>query len=121
MQPRDPWIIHARWKKFAPRSEACSPTEEDAGYVYVHMTIQLYQLEHDNYLVDFKCSGYERLLTKKKKRVGFEEQLGGDESGGRLKEEGGGRQKEESKEANSPFPFLDVAGMLIVALAEAGD
>jgi len=79
--------------------------------VYVHLTIQLYQLEHDNYLVDFKCAGYER-----RKRVGFEEVLGGDVDG-RLR----GGEGEEYKEVNSPFPFLDAAGALIVALAEAGD
>jgi hypothetical protein len=32
-----------------------------------------------------------------------------------------GGEGEEYKEVNSPFPFLDAAGALIVALAEAGD
>jgi len=129
--PQDPWIIQARWKRFAPTRRADDPSspataEKEEDCVYVHLTIQLYQLEHDNYLVDFKCAGYERLLPPTsgagKKKVGFEETLGGDaegtiSSGG----EGAGRRAEDRKDVNSPFPFLDAAGALIIALAEAGD
>ena len=125
--PKDPWIIQARWRKFAPKRKADDPPPpptspggpRDEECVFVHLTIQLYQLEHDNYLVDFKCAGYERLAPKQRKKVGFEEALGGDVDG-RLKEGSGGR-KEDYKEVNSPFPFLDAAGALIIALAEAGD
>lgn len=72
--------------------------------VWVYMTIQLYSIEKDFYLVDFKCAGYERLI----KGIGEEE------------EEGVGRSAEE-KEKTSPFPFLDVAGRLIIQLAEANE
>jgi carbon catabolite-derepressing protein kinase len=124
--PKDPWIIQARWKKFAPKDPELEPEmgrRED--HVYVHLTIQLYQLEHDNYLVDFKCAGYERLPKEeggsaggggRGKKVGFEEALGGDAKGEKT-----GRRGEEYKEVNSPFPFLDAAGALIIALADAGD
>lgn len=159
--PADPWVIHARWKKLAlpARSQPGTPitplspisSEDDfatsSDSVYVHMTIQLYQLEHDNYLVDFKCTGYERTRSdatqsafgdddaaatteeasepeKGRKRVGFQEHLGGDEGGKRVRDrdsvegsERGGRRKEEAKEVTSPFPFLDLAGKLIVQLA----
>jgi carbon catabolite-derepressing protein kinase len=123
-KPKDPWIIQARWRKIAkipttdhPRSQEPGPAVREVS-TFVHLTIQLYQLEHDNYLVDFKCAGYEpEKKSTKKKRVGFEEVLGGD-SDGKLGREG---QKEDYKEVNSPFPFLDAAGALIVALAEAGD
>lgn len=134
--PKDPWIIQARWRKFAPTRRADDPltakdaaaadAERDEDCVYVHLTIQLYQLEHDNYLVDFKCAGYERLEVesddKARKKVGFEEELGGDDDGGRLKEgREGNAAKEDYKEVNSPFPFLDAAGALIIALADTAD
>lgn len=128
--PKDPWIINARWKKLAPArgtpglgsptKHSFEPHEKD--YVYINLTIQLYQVENDNYLVDFKCAGYERCQAPqgpKKKKVGFEDALGGEaEEGAKLREDN--EDEEKQKEANSPFPFLDIAGKLIVALAEAG-
>lgn len=76
--PKDPWIIHARWKKYAPAvgsddgqpgstttptfpTEGVEESGRDEDYVYIHLAIQLYQVEIDNFLVDFKCAGYERL------------------------------------------------------------
>jgi carbon catabolite-derepressing protein kinase len=104
------------------------------------MEIQLYQLpvEHNFYLVDFKCAGYERL--GKKKKVGFLTELGGDGRGvikgddgkeeevavkgkgrGRGKDgnRGGGDGGDGEKEVSSPFPFLELASRLIIQLAEA--
>ncbi len=75
------------------------PVADDA--VYIYMDVQLYQLEHDFYLVDFKCAGYEAMITNV---VG---DLVG--SGYRVVE----------KDVTSPFPFLDAASKLIVQLAEA--
>jgi carbon catabolite-derepressing protein kinase len=147
--PTDPWIIQARWKKYAPTRKAEEPAPPEGGVekltdsVYVHLTIQLYQLEHDNYLVDFKCAGYERLEEEEeaeaeadeepkgeggaRKRVGFQEVLEGDVcegAGARLKKgttSEGRAAKEDYKDVNSPFPFLDAAGALIIALADAAD
>ncbi|TGZ85556.1 Pkinase-domain-containing protein [Ascodesmis nigricans] len=208
--PKDPWVIHARWKKFAPitvpnpsdptpsptsttfaaatnaavnaANTAAEPTNPDPkDCVYVHLTIQLYQVEHENYLVDFKCAGYERLADptlstsksstpshshpasrvasrqnsavatpiagsdgtrtpevlaagkqeKRKKKVGFHTALGGEaEEGEMLRIDDTQQQgkkpevrdgEEKRKEVNSPFPFLDAAGRLIIALAEAGE
>ena len=75
------------------------PVASDA--VYIYMDVQLYQLEHDFYLVDFKCAGYEAMVPN---AVG--ELVG---SGYRVVE----------KDVTSPFPFLDAASKLIVQLAEA--
>lgn len=68
--------------------------------VYIYMDVQLYQLEHDYFLVDFKCAGYEAVVLNV---VG--ELVG---SGYRVVE----------KDVTSPFPFLDAASKLIVQLAE---
>lgn len=70
-----------------PKSANADPIEE----VIMHLDIQLYEMETNVYLVDFKCAGYER-------------------ADGMLVEE---------KETTSPFPFLDLASKLIIQLAEA--
>lgn len=72
---------------------------DDQAYVY--MTIQLYSIEKEFYLVDFKCAGYERLAEDGEAGV-----------------VGLGRSAEE-KDVSSPFPFLDVASRLIIQLADA--
>lgn len=60
-------------------------------FVYMRMEIQIYEMEYGVYLVDFKCTGYER------------------QDGSML----------EEKDVMSPFPFLDMAARLIMQLAEA--
>jgi carbon catabolite-derepressing protein kinase len=60
-------------------------------FVNMRMEIQIYEMEYGVYLVDFKCTGYER------------------EDGTLL----------EEKDVMSPFPFLDMAAKLIMQLAEA--
>lgn len=57
--------------------------------VIMHMDVQLYEMEANCYLIDFKCAGYETT------------------SGGIL----------EEKDVTSPFPFLDQASKLIIKLA----
>jgi len=39
-----------------------NPVADDSAFVYV--TIQLYSIEKEFYLVDFKCAGYERLIRR---------------------------------------------------------
>ncbi|KAK5114612.1 hypothetical protein LTR85_010189 [Meristemomyces frigidus] len=109
------------------------PTPNASLWVYV--TIQLYSIEKDFYLVDFKCAGYERLVKRFAREVNgsnetdivrtdvapdeYEEGEGTeDEDGEELV--GAGRSAEE-KDISSPFPFLDVASRLIIQLAEAND
>ncbi|KAI0450263.1 protein kinase SNF1 [Xylaria acuta] len=108
--PADPWHITCRWKKDDIRKETVSSglstseaTSEENTYVYsvmdrrqqnfvwMRMEIQIYEMEPTVYLVDFKCSGYER-------------------ADGTMLEE---------KDVMSPFPFLDMAARLIMQLAEA--
>ena len=71
---------------------------------YVYMDVQLYQLEQETYLVDFKCAGYEPLLEvavseSEKKLVG---------SGFRVLD----------KDVTSPQPFLDLTNKLVIQLAK---
>ncbi|KAF3927308.1 hypothetical protein ABW21_db0201412 [Orbilia brochopaga] len=167
--PDDPWVIHCRWRKegyakaparpssahsnyssVSRNATAAAPEEEDDA-VFVYMEIQLYQLESNFYLVDFKCAGYERLdaegnvvVPKEVEKVMDElrrTDSGGDngrkgslsdprvammersKSARSTKSESGsaysGWKSIEEKEISSPFPFLDLAGKLIIQLAEA--
>ncbi|PYH41679.1 SNF1 family serine/threonine-protein kinase [Aspergillus saccharolyticus JOP 1030-1] len=72
--------------------------------VWVFVDIQLYQLEENNYMVDFKCDGYQNVIRG----------------------EGNGdwhpiskRFRNKEKEVTSPYPFLDVASDLVAQLATA--
>lgn len=112
--PENPWVIQVRWKTSGlsppgPSSNHSSAIDvnrqlnsppkngspgqmksKHTDFVYVHMDIQLYEMDSACYLVDFKCAGYENaegLLL-------------------------------EDKEITSPFPFLDLASELIIKLAE---
>ncbi|KAI1331772.1 Pkinase-domain-containing protein [Xylariaceae sp. FL0255] len=108
--PADPWHIKCRWRKddirresvFGGHVSAEAASEENTyvftimdkrqqDFVWMRMDIQIYEMEPNFYLVDFKCSGYER-------------------ADGTMLEE---------KDVMSPFPFLDMAGKLIMQLAEA--
>lgn len=98
--------------------------------VWVYVTIQLYAIEKDFYLVDFKCAGYERLVRRFASelngglepdvvsRKGSDPEQGEDDDDEDLV--GEGRYADE-KDISSPFPFLDIASRLIIQLAEAAD
>ncbi len=80
-----------------------APLPSDSA-CYVYMDVQLYTLEQDTYLVDFKCAGYETLLEvaaneSEKKLVG---------SGYRVLD----------KDVTSPQPFLDLTNKLVIQLAK---
>lgn len=64
---------------------------QQSKVVAMRMDIQIYEMEHGVYLVDFKVDGYE---TPEGKLL-------------------------EDKEVTSPFPFLDMAAKLIMQLADA--
>lgn len=71
---------------------------------YVYMDVQLYMLEPDCYLVDFKCAGYETIVEtaiseSEKVLVG---------SGIRVLD----------KDVTSPQPFLDLTNKLVIHLAK---
>ncbi|KAB8576208.1 hypothetical protein FH972_025736 [Carpinus fangiana] len=126
-------------------SAAGRPRVEESAYVY--MTIQLYSIEKEFYLVDFKCAGYEKLVRRAKAEVKSQfsppSSAPKGQSDGQAGENGSehaeqapaqhdgqakrvtadgfecsGRAAEE-KDVSSPFPFLDVASRLIIQLAEA--
>ena len=101
--------------------------------VWVYVTIQLYSIEKDFYLVDFKCAGYERLVKRFAREANGSNELdvvpmdnapdGYDDSDSTENGEGeelmGAGRSAEEKDISSPFPFLDVASRLIIQLAEA--
>ena len=71
---------------------------------YVYMDVQLYTLETDTYLVDFKCAGYETLL-----------ELAVSESEKKLV---GSSFRVLDKDVTSPQPFLDLTNKLVIQLAK---
>lgn len=91
---------------------------------WVYVTIQLYCIEADSFMVDFKCAGYERLMRKLKREIKMQSGENGDEDDKGDDDDdtdegfvGLGRVTEE-KDISSPFPFMDVASALIVSLAQ---
>lgn len=73
---------------------------------YVYMDVQLYTLEPDCYLVDFKCAGYESMIETvisdtEKILVGSGVRVG-------------------DKDVTSPQPFLDLTNKLVIHLARGG-
>lgn len=70
---------------------------------YVYMDVQLYTLEADCYLVDFKCAGYETIVEAVMNES--EKVLVG--SGIRVAD----------KDVTSPQPFLDLTNKLVIHLA----
>ncbi|CRK34331.1 hypothetical protein BN1708_006335 [Verticillium longisporum] len=97
--PADPWHIKVRWETKTmsrraydhPDSYHVHEENMKRDFVALHVDIQIYEMEHGVYLVDFKCSGYETA----------------------------DRRLLEEKDVTSPFPFLDMAAKLIMQLAEA--
>ncbi|KAF2399444.1 Pkinase-domain-containing protein [Trichodelitschia bisporula] len=118
---------------------ATRPLANDES-IYVYMTIQLYSIDKDFYLVDFMCAGYEQLEADVVKEVcvgvaGGHPQWQPLPEGEEPRPEVPGspaqvREREllhpqgratGEKRATSPFPFLDVASGLIIQLAEGSD
>ncbi|KAL8833143.1 MAG: hypothetical protein Q9170_004475 [Blastenia crenularia] len=91
---------------FTPASPSVTSSTErqhnDACYVFAD--IQLYTMEPDTYLVDFKCSGYETVI--KEKINDLENKIVG--TGVRVID----------KDVTSPQPFLDLANKLVIQLAK---
>ena len=81
-------------------------TTETACFVY--LDLQIYTLEQDVYLVDFKNAGYEPIVGEKRVRG----------KGGETKTVfvGNGLRKAE-KDVTSPQPYLDLANRLVFQLA----
>ena len=75
---------------------------------FVYLDIQIYSLEMETYLVDFKCAGYETIIGSRevvtKKGETITEYIG---SGVRIAD----------KDVTSPQPFLDLVNRLVIQLA----
>lgn len=85
-------------------SSTSTTTQPPVDACYCFMDIQLYKMETDTYLVDFKCAGYESVV----KEVGED---------GEAKVMGTGYRVAD-KDVTSPQPFLDLANMLVIQLAK---
>ena len=140
---------------FTPTPDGSISDRSAINRVYVYMEIQLYQIEKDFYLVDFKCAGYERLLyeavdadessleetqeqqqQQQQQERDLEDRVSsldlrtaeGNAAGVRhlwkieqkvrRARRVGRRPAREDERVSSPFPFLDLASKLIIALAE---
>ncbi|KAG8529561.1 uncharacterized protein KY384_006198 [Bacidia gigantensis] len=78
---------------------------------FVYLDLQLYVLEQDVYLVDFKNAGYEPIVGERK--------VEGKDGEIKTVYYGSGERKAE-KDVTSPQPFLDLANRLVIHLARGG-
>ncbi|KAL8782178.1 MAG: hypothetical protein Q9213_005614 [Squamulea squamosa] len=76
----------------------------DACFCYTD--IQLYTMEPDTYLVDFKCAGYESAIREK------------DENGEEVGRWLGTGHRVKDKDVTSPQPFIDLTNELVIQLAK---
>ncbi|KAK2861397.1 hypothetical protein FQN49_004236 [Arthroderma sp. PD_2] len=74
--------------------------------VWVFIDIQLYQIESKNYMVDFKCDGYQNVIQVAHENNNTTEWRPISK-----------RIRNKEKEVTSPYPFLDVASDLVAQLA----
>ncbi|KAL8657226.1 MAG: hypothetical protein Q9226_002121 [Calogaya cf. arnoldii] len=85
-------------------------TAVDACFCYVD--IQLYTMEPDTYLVDFKCAGYESVFREREK---YDVTIGSEEEMGRWVGTG---YRVADKDVTSPQPFIDLTNQLVIQLAK---
>ncbi|EEP81262.1 carbon catabolite derepressing protein kinase [Uncinocarpus reesii 1704] len=103
-------VLHPEDKSGSVNTAASSLSSHSASFgygVWVFIDIQLYQLERDNYMVDFKCDGYQNVVR-----------IEGDGSVTEWRPISK-RFRNKEKEITSPYPFLDVASDLVAQLAAA--
>ena len=97
---------------------------------FVYFDLQIYVLEQDVYLVDFKNAGYEAIIGERKvliKKHGSRPGKEGGETGAHGAGEGewtfepvGSGRRLGEKDVTSPQPFLDLAMKLVIHLAKGG-
>lgn len=112
-------------------ADRADSTTQSGESCWVYVTIQLYCIERDSYMVDFKCAGYEKIVRQLKTQV--QRAIDGDTDGstntdnkapktsqvdGKDDEYVGLGRSVDEKDISSPFPFMDVASNLIVSLAQ---
>ena len=87
-------------------SEAMANFNDTACFVY--MDLQIYVLEAETYLVDFKSAGYEAIVGERQVR---------NHKGEIITEYVGSGNRKSDKDVTSPQPFLDLANKLVIHLA----
>ena len=85
-----------------------SGTNFDNSACFVYMDLQIYTLEMETYLVDFKCAGYEKIIGSKEVVT---------RRGKTITEYIGSGVRIADKDVTSPQPFLDLANKLVIHLA----
>lgn len=83
----------------------------DNAACFVYLDLQIYVLEDDIYLVDFKCAGYEAIIGEHKVV---------NKKGEEITEFIGSGRRVADKDVTSPQPFLDLANKLVIHLAKGG-
>lgn len=78
---------------------------------FVYLDLQIYSLELETYLVDFKCAGYESIIGEHKTV---------NKKGEEITEFIGSGYRVADKDVTSPQPFLDLANKLVIHLAKGG-
>ena len=78
---------------------------------FVYLDLQIYVLEMETYLVDFKCAGYESIIGENKVV---------NKKGEEVTEFIGSGYRVADKDVTSPQPFLDLANKLVIHLARGG-
>ncbi len=78
---------------------------------FVYLDLQIYVLELETYLVDFKCAGYESIVGEHKVV---------NKKGEEITEFIGSGHRVADKDVTSPQPFLDLANKLVIHLARGG-
>ena len=76
---------------------------------FVYMDLQIYVLEADTYLVDFKSAGYESIVGERQVK---------NKKGQLITEYIGSGNRKADKDVTSPQPFLDLANKLVIHLAK---
>ena len=83
----------------------------DHSACFVYLDLQIYVLELETYLVDFKCAGYESIIREHKVV---------NKKGEEITEFIGSGHRVPYKDVTSPQPFLDLANKLVIHLARGG-
>ena len=85
---------------------------------FVFLDLQIYVLETDIYLVDFKNAGYEPIVGERKIESPGSGNSGGGTGEVAVMESVGSGQRKAEKDVTSPQPFLDLANKLVIHLAK---
>jgi len=110
------------------RANSCTALDDlntgiDGTACFVYMDLQIYLLEQDTYLVDFKSAGYENVVGEREVRETTTSTAGGGAgvklgSGAVRMESIGEGVRRGDKDVSSCQPFMDLANKLVIHLAK---